>query len=88
MVSHHFALIVAGIAELTPELADTLYSATQGDIEVNVRDGVVFVEFDRAAPTLKKAVVTAIRDVEAASLGLRVVRVESEAANVIAKINA
>lgn len=76
MKTHLFALILAGIAELTPELADALYSATHGDIEANMRDGVVFLEFERAASTLKNAVASAIRDVEEASLGVRVVRVE------------
>src|SRR5437667_214763 len=79
---------VSGVAEITPDLADALYTATDGDIELNQRDGVVFVEFERKATTLRKAVTEAIREVEAADVGVRVVRVESEAANVIAKINA
>src|SRR4051795_6579101 len=83
-----FTLILSGVAELTPALADALYSATQGDIELNLRDGVAFVEFERAAATLREAITTAIREVEQATAGVRVVRVESEAANVIAKINA
>ena len=88
MKRHRFTLILAGVADITPELADSLYTATQGDIELNQRDGVVFVEFDRAATTLRKAVTTAIREVEEANVGARVVRVETEVANVIAKINA
>ena len=88
MKAHSFTLIIAGVAEITPELADALYSATNGDIEMNSRDGVVFLEFERTAPTLREAVTGAIREVEGANLGVRVVRVESEAANVIAKINA
>ena len=88
MKSHRFTLILSGVAELTPELADALYAATQGDIEVNRREGVVFVEFERTASTLQSAVTAAIREVEGAADGVRVVRVESEAANVIAKINA
>lgn len=88
MKSYSFTLIIAGVAEITPELADALYSATKGDIEMNQRDGIVFLEFEREASTLQAAVKSAIRDVEAANVGVRVVRVESEAANVIAKINA
>ena len=65
-----------------------LYRATNGDIECNMRAGVAFLEFDRQAPSLQKAIRSAIRDVEGAGVGVRVVRVESEAANVIAKINA
>ncbi len=88
MKSHIFTLILSGVAELTPDLADTLYEATHGDIELNLRDGVAFAEFDRKATTLRAAITSAIRDVEEASVGVRVVRVESEAANVITKINA
>jgi hypothetical protein len=88
MKTHTFTLILAGVAEITPELADALYTATQGDIELNLRDGVAFVEFDRSAATLHEAITSAIREIEQAPVGVRVVRVESEAANVIAKINA
>jgi hypothetical protein len=86
MSTHQFTLIVSGVAEVTPELADTLFAATGGDIEFNVRDGVAYLEFDRAAPTLRDAVSSAISQVEGA--GIRVVRVDSDAANTIAKINA
>jgi hypothetical protein len=88
MKAHPFTLIVAGVAEITPILADALYSATKGDIEMNLRNGVVYLEFERKAPTLREAVTGAIREVEGANVGVRVMRVESEAANVIAKINA
>jgi hypothetical protein len=80
--------VLSGAAEITPDLADALYAATRGDIELNMRDGVAFLEFECAAPTLRDAITLAIREVEGADLGVRVVRVESEAANVIAKINA
>ncbi len=88
MKTRRFSLILAGTTELTPKLADALCTATHGEIEMNARDGVVFLEFERAASTLRKAVISAIREVEGAGVGVRVVRVESEAANVIAKINA
>jgi hypothetical protein len=88
METHRFTLLLSGVAEMTPELADALYEATRGDIEFNVRNGVAFLEFERAAPTLREAITSAIRDVEGAGAGVRVVRVESEAANTIAKINA
>lgn len=88
MKTHTFTLILSGVAEITPELADALYEATQGDIELNLRDGVAFVEFERKAATLREAILSAIREVEQAPVGVRVVLVESETANVIAKINA
>jgi hypothetical protein len=88
MKNHRFTLILSGVSDLTPELADALYEATHGDIECNMLDGVAFLEFERAAPTLRDAITSAIREVEASGAGVRVVRVESEAANTIAKINA
>jgi regulator of protease activity HflC (stomatin/prohibitin superfamily) len=88
MKTQTFTLILSGVAEITPELADALYAATHGDIELNQRDGVVFLEVERKAATLREAITAAIREVETADVGARVVRVESEAANVIAKINA
>ncbi len=88
MKRHKFSLILSGVSDLTPDLANALYEATKGDIEFSMRDGVAFLEFDRSAPTLQEAITSAIRDVEGANVGVRVVRVESEAANTIAKINA
>jgi hypothetical protein len=88
MKTHNFTLILSGVVEITPELADALYEATKGNIELNLRDGVAFVECARAAPTLREAITAVIGEVEGANVGVRVVRVESEIANVIAKINA
>ncbi len=88
MKSFNFKLILSGVAELTPDLADALFEATHGDIELNLRDGITFAEFERSAATLRAAVTTAIQEIEDAGVGVRVVRVESEAANVITKINA
>src|SRR6185437_7680283 len=42
MKTHTFTLILSGVAKITPELADALYAATRGDIELNQRDGVAF----------------------------------------------
>jgi hypothetical protein len=88
MIRFEFTLVVSGVAEITPELADALYSATDGDIELNMRNDVAYIEFDRNAATLHDAVSSAIAQVEGAGVGVRVVRVESDAANTIAKINA
>ena len=43
MKTYTFTLILAGVAEITPELADALYAATNGDVELNLRDGVAFL---------------------------------------------
>ncbi len=88
MKNYQFTLILSGVTEITPELADALYTATGGDIEFNMRNEVAYLEFDREAGSLDTAVHSAITQVESAEVGVRVVRVESAAANTIAKINA
>ncbi len=88
MNHHQFTLILSGVSEITPELADALYAATGGDIELNMRDNVAYLEVDRSAASLHDAVASAISQVEGAGVGVRVVRVESDDANTIAKINA
>jgi hypothetical protein len=40
------------------------------------RDGIVSVGFDRTAPSLREAITSAIRDIESAGIGARVVLVE------------
>jgi hypothetical protein len=88
MKTHRFSLVLSGVSELTPELGDSLYEAIGGSIEFNMRNGVAFLEVERTAPSLRAAIVSTIGEVEEAQAGIRVVRVESETANVIAKINA
>lgn len=87
-MTHRFNLILSGIAELTPDLSDTLYESTGGDIELHLKDGVACAEFERDSSSLREAILSAIQQVEMSGLGLRVLRVESETANTIAKINA
>lgn len=84
---YEFCLVVIAGSELTPEMADALYEATGGDIELGVVDGVMTIEFEREARSLRDAVRSAITQVEGTSLGLHVDRVESETANTIAQIN-
>lgn len=85
---HEFTFILSGVSEITPDLADALYEATGGDIEFNMRDGIAFLECRREADTLQEAIRSMIAEVEGAGVGVRVVRVESEVANTIAKVNA
>ncbi len=88
MKTHKFTLVLSGVSELTSALADALYEATKGDIEFNMRAGAAYLEAERAAPSLRQAVLSVIQEVDNADIGVRVVRVESEAANTIARINA
>lgn len=53
-----------------------------------MRDGVAYLEVQRKARALRDAITSILQQVEQAEVGARVVRVETKAANVIAKINA
>ena len=81
MQTYKFTLVLSGVSDLTPQLSDAIYEATGGDVELNLRNGVAFVEFVRTASTLKDAITTAIADVDGTNIGAKVVRVESEAAS-------
>ena len=85
--SYQFTLILAGIKDLTPDVTDALYEAGFDDALVGMAAGVAYIDVNhRQAKSLDKAVREAIRDVEKA--GFHVVRVESDAANAITRINA
>jgi hypothetical protein len=58
--------------------ADRLFNAGCDDGTFGLRCGVPYAAFVRAAPTLREAILSAIADVEGASIGLRVVRIEPD----------
>lgn len=85
-MDHEFTLVLAGISELTPEVTDALYEAGFDDSLVGMADGVPYIDVrHRESDSLENTIRQAIRDVERA--GFRVVRVESDAANMITRIN-
>jgi hypothetical protein len=73
---HDFALVLAGIVELTPQAEDALFEAGCDDATLSVRAGRVFATFSRTAPSLKDAILSAIRDVKKANVGAAVFRVD------------
>jgi len=70
MDKHVFTLVLSGVPELTPDLADQLYEATDGNIELNMRDGIAYVELVREAPSLQEAVDSALARVEGAGFAV------------------
>ena len=76
-LAHNLTLVTSGAEELTIEVADALFGSGCDDATPSSRNGVISVEFDREAPSLAEAIRTAIRDVEGAGVGLRVVRIEA-----------
>lgn len=84
---HEFTLILSGITELTPDVTDALYEVGFDDSLVGMVDGVPYIDVNhRESDSLEDTIRGAIRDVERA--GFRVLRIESDAANVITRINA
>ena len=85
-MKHEFTLILSGISELTPEVTDTLYEAGFDDALVGMVNGVPYIDINhRESDSLEDTIRQAIRDVKKA--GYRVIRVESDTANAITRIN-
>ncbi len=82
---HEFRLILAEVAELTPDLADALYQVFD-DGTAGSCAGEVTIDFHREAPSFQQAVQSAIEDVRKA--GLKLARVESEESRLLERINA
>jgi hypothetical protein len=82
---HEFRLILAGVTELTPDLADALYQVFD-DGTAGSCAGEVTIDFHREAPSFQQAVQSAMKDVRKA--GLELARVESEESRFVEQINA
>jgi hypothetical protein len=74
---HDFVLVLEGITDLTTEVEDALFEAGCDDATLSMRAGRAFLTFTRNAPTMKKAILSAIADVQKANIGARVLRVDS-----------
>ncbi len=74
---YDFALILSGVRELTTEVEDALFEAGCDDSTLSVQYGCIYMEFSRAAASLKDAILSAIRDVRSAGIGADVWRVDS-----------
>jgi hypothetical protein len=76
--SHVFTLILSGPDPTEPEVFGRLESAGCDDALLGIRGGIPFADFDRDAPTIGDAVLSAIHDVELAVPELTTLRVEPE----------
>jgi hypothetical protein len=72
----NFVLVLRGASEPDSRLEDALYEAGCDDAILSFRNGIAYLEFDREAGSLEKAIVSAVRDVERADAGIQVIRVE------------
>ena len=74
---YDFALILTGVPELSTAVEDGLFQAGCDDATLSMQYGSLYLEFSRAAPSLKDAILSAIRDVRKAGVGADVWRVDS-----------
>ena len=74
--THTFALIVSGVPELSDQVLDALFEAGCDDATISMRHARLYVDFAREAPSLKLAILSAIRDVMRAEIGATVERVD------------
>ena len=74
--THAFTLILSGVRELAPELADAIFAAGCHDATPSSCNGIVSVDFDREAESLGDAIGSAIKDVAAAGFSVAQVDVE------------
>jgi hypothetical protein len=65
---HQFTLVLSGIVQIDEELENRVFEAGCDDALLGVRDGVVYLDFDRRADSFEEAIVSAVRDVEGAEL--------------------
>jgi hypothetical protein len=73
---HEFTLVLSGISDLTTEVQNALFDAGCDDATPSVRCGRPFLTFTRTAPSLKDAILSAIRDVKKADIGAEVLRID------------
>jgi hypothetical protein len=73
---HDFILVLDGITEITRAFEDALFQAGCDDATISSRSGRVFLSFTRSSPSLLDAILSAIRDVEAAEIGATILRVD------------
>ena len=72
--TYSFALILAGVTEITVDMADALFEAGCDDASPGSCEGIVSVDFDRDAESLGDAVGSAIKDVARAGSPLHASR--------------
>lgn len=78
MAAYEFTLVVEGFDIDDEAQLDALFEATDGDATPVARDGVVMLAFERPAASVEAAITAAVREVEGAVPGARVVRLDED----------
>ena len=73
---HDFVLVLDGVKEIGPRVMDALFEAGCDDATPSLRFGRVYLTFTREAPSLREAILSAIRDVKRANIGASVLYID------------
>lgn len=73
-----FTLVLAGVTEVTEDLENALFEAGCDDALLGMRDGVLFLDFDREGPSWAEAILSAIADVQRSDGNAWVARIEPD----------
>jgi hypothetical protein len=73
---YDFSLVIDGLSELTRKAEDALFEAGCDDATLSIRRGHLYAEFSRTAPSMKDAILSAIRDIRKARIGASVLCVD------------
>ncbi len=84
MKTYQFDVVLNGLAVITDAQADALYAAGCDDGTPASCDGLAWVHFDRAAPSLENAIHSAVKQIEAANLAVAHVKIASDVAAALA----
>ncbi len=76
-MNHTFTLVLAAPRTIDPALEEAVFEVGCDDAALGIRGGTLYLEFDRDAATLLKAILSAIRDVQRIP-GVRVAHVEPD----------
>ncbi len=74
---YHFTLVLSGLSA-DEHIEDALFESGCHDALLIFRENIPYLDFDRQATNLEDAISSAIRDVESANLGAKVLRIECE----------
>jgi hypothetical protein len=78
MKERRFTIILAGVTEMTDEIATALYEAGCDDATPGSCDGVAHVAFDREAPSLEDAIRSAAADISKAGYSPLRIQIDQE----------
>jgi hypothetical protein len=80
MKTYEFNVVLKDMAEITDEQADALFAAGCDDGTPTSSDGLAWIHFDRQAPSLEKAIASAVAQVLTTGCGISKVELDVDSA--------